>query len=323
MISNSVFNLRPMRYHPESSVIDSVEMSTLRCYDILGCRSCSIAMWTRMPNNLISRRQRRVKRFVKKKLRQGPPGPNRPRTSDWILRLRDNAHHEFGGYWSQLLKLVKRVVRGWGKVKIKRNQKCIVTEWDDLKMAVNTLLEGDQGPAALRRSLFRSGVTKLNESSARILRSKALPLVAAKKAHVAAEAEFVCLERQDELLSNWHRLVQQSLLSVIKETFKEHQNAKDRAAREHQGWKAAALKSLRLSLSEHLLHQMTSAFAEIHSRERQWHRKSRHLWNLFLQFTFTTQVFSKQIQVQLLRKMTWLESIELCSTIFLKVTSRR
>ena len=189
-------------------------------------------------------------------------------TSDWILRLRDNAHHEFGGDRSQLLKLVKRVVRGWGKVKTKRNRKCTVTEGDNLKMAVSALLEGDQGPAALRRSLFRLGVTKLSESSARILHSKALPLVAAKKAQIAADAEFLRLERRDELLSNWHRLVQQYCLSLIRETFKVHQNAKERAVREHQEWKSAALKSLRLSRSEYLLYPMTPRYAEIHSRWR-------------------------------------------------------
>ena len=234
-----------------------------------------------MPKNLISKRQRRrnrkVKHFIKKELRQRPPGPNRPMTSDWILRLRDNAHHEFGGDLSQLLKLVKRVVRGWGKVKTKRNRKCTVTEGDNLKMAVSALLEGDQGPAALRRSLFRLGVTKLSESSARILHSKALPLVAAKKAQIAADAEFLRLERRDNLLSNWHWLMQQ--------------NAKDRAARERQEWKAAALKSLRLSRSEYLLYQMTPRYAEIHSRWRPWHRKWHHFYHLLLQFTFTTQVF--------------------------------
>ena len=172
-----------------------------------------------------------------------------------------------------MLKLVKRAVRDSGKVKNERNRKCTVTEGEDLKTAVNALLEGDQGPAALRRSLFRLGVTKLSESSARILHSKALRLVAAKKAHIAADAEFVRLERQDELLSNWHRLMQQNRLSVIRETFKVHQNAKDRAARERQEWKAAALKSLRLSRSEHLLYPMTPRYAEIHSRWRPWHRK--------------------------------------------------
>ena len=116
-------------------------------------------------------------------------------------------------------------------------------------------------------------MTKLSENSARILHSKALPLVAAKKAHIAADAEFVRLERRDELFSNWHRLLQQSLLSVIRETFKEHPNAKDGAAREHQEWKAAALKSLRLSRSEHLLLSMTPRYAEIHSRWRPWHGK--------------------------------------------------
>ena len=189
-----------------------------------------------------------VKRFVKKELRQKPSGPNRPLTSDWILRLRDNALHEFGGYRSQLLKLVKQVVRGWGKVKTKRNRKCIVSEGDNLKMAVNALLERDQGPAALRRSLFRLGVTKLSDSSARILHSKALPLIAAKTAHIAAVAEIVRLERRDQLLSNWHLLVQQSRLFVIRVTFKEHQNAKDRAACEHQEWKAAAPESVMESI---------------------------------------------------------------------------
>ena len=180
-----------------------------------------------MPKNLVSKKQRRhsrrVKHFVKKELQQRPPGPNRPITSDWTLRLRDKAHHEFGWYRSQLFKLVKRIVRDWSNVKTKRNRKCTVTEGDILKMAVNALLEGDHGPAALRRSLFRLGVTKL--SSARILHSKALPLVDAKKVHVPADARFVRLERRDELLSNWHRLVQQSRLSVIRETRKEHQRA--------------------------------------------------------------------------------------------------
>ena len=169
--------------------------------------------------------------------------------------------------------MIKRVVRGWSKVKTKRNRKCTVARCDNLKLEVKSLLEEDQEPAALQRSLFRLGVTKLSESSARILHSKALPLVAAKKAHIAADAEFLRLERRDNLLSNWHRLVQQHRLSVIRETFKVHQNAKDRAARERQEWKAAALKSLRLSRSEYLLYPMTPRYAEIHSRWRPWHRK--------------------------------------------------
>ena len=62
---------------------------------------------------------------------------------------------------------------------------------------------------------------------------RALPLAAGKRAHVAADAEFARLERRDELISNSDRLVQQNLLSVNGETLKVHQNAKDRAAREH------------------------------------------------------------------------------------------
>ena len=98
---------------------------------------------------------------------------------------------------------------------------------------------------------------RLNESSARILHSKALPLVAEKSAHIAVDAEFARLERRDELLSNWHRLVLQSRLSVIRETFKEHQNAKNRAARNFQERRASLLDKLRLSRSDYLLPPMT------------------------------------------------------------------
>ena len=90
-----------------------------------------------------------------------------------------------------MFKVVKRTVRDSSKVKNERNRKCTVTEGEDLKMAVNALLEGDQGPAAFRRSLFRLGVTKLSENLARILHSKAILLVAAKRSQIAADAEFV------------------------------------------------------------------------------------------------------------------------------------
>ena len=36
MISNSIFNVRPMRFHPEFTVIDTVRTSTQFCYSILG-----------------------------------------------------------------------------------------------------------------------------------------------------------------------------------------------------------------------------------------------------------------------------------------------
>ena len=233
-----------------------------------------------MPKNIISRRQkkrnRRIKRVVKEALRQRPPGPKRPLTSEWVLRLRDNALHQYPGDPSQTLKLVKRVCLRWGKPKTKRVRKCTVTGGTNLQLAVDALLAEDQGPAALRRSLFRAGVSKLSASAARTLHSKAIKLAAVKREQLAAEAEMARLERRDRLLSDWHKLVRAARLAKARAALKKHRDAKARAERLHREKVAAIKDKARRSRTDYLLYPMTARYAHIHNRWRPpWGEKKR------------------------------------------------
>ena len=141
-------------------------------------------------------RNNKIKSQVRRALRKRPPGPKRPMTSDWILRLRDNALRDHGGDPSQTLKLVKRVCHNWGKVPGPRTRKCTVTGGANLQLAVESLALREQSPAELRRTLRRQGVTKLSSRSAITLHSKATPLAIALRARREEQAEFALRRRQ-------------------------------------------------------------------------------------------------------------------------------
>ena len=155
-------------------------------------------------------------------------------------------------------------------------RKCTVTGGTNLQLAVDALLAEDQGPAALRRSLFRAEVSKLSASAARTLHSKAIKLAAVKREQLAAEAEMARLERRDRLLSDWHKLVRAARLAKVRAALKKHRDAKARAERLHREKVAAIKDKARRSRTDYLLYPMTARYAHIHNRWRPpWGEKKR------------------------------------------------
>ena len=161
-----------------------------------------------MPKNNISTRQkrriRRINHVVKEALMQRSPGLIIPMTFEWMLRLVDNASYEHPGDPSQTLKLVKRACLRWDKPTTKRVCKCKVTAGTNLQLAADAILIEDQGPVALRRALFRAGVSKFSDTSARTLRSKAVNLTELRREQIAAEAGLVRLRRRHRYFSFLH-----------------------------------------------------------------------------------------------------------------------
>ena len=155
-------------------------------------------------------------------------------------------------------------------------RKCTVTGGTNLQLAVDALLAEDQGPAALRRSLFRAGVSKLSASAARTLHSKAIKLAAVKREQLAAEAEMARLERRDRLLSDWHKLVRAARLAKTRAALKKHRDVKARAERLHREKVAAIKDKARRSRTDYLLYPMTARYAHIHNGWRPpWGEKKR------------------------------------------------
>lgn len=144
---------------------------------VLQSTTCGFQHWPTMGKlSKAQRRNARIERDVLSALKRRPPGPKRPMTRDWVIRLRDNAMAAHGGTKQQTLNLVDRVVKNCLHPRPQpRIHKCTVTGGRNLELAIATLVERDQPPAELLRSLRRVGVTKLSPRSAITLHAKALP----------------------------------------------------------------------------------------------------------------------------------------------------
>jgi len=151
------------------------------------------------------RRNARITRDVLAALKRRPPGPRRPMTRDWVIRLRDLALVAHGGTRQQTLNLVDRVVKNHlSPTPRPRIRKCTVTGGRNLELAIASLVERDQPPAELLRSLRRVGVTKLSPRSAITLHAKALPRAIELRAQREARAARA-LRRKQDLCRRWVR----------------------------------------------------------------------------------------------------------------------
>ena len=172
-----------------------------------------------------------IKRDLTLWLKARPPGPNRPMTSDWILRFRDRAltdhPSDHPGCRSQTLKLVKRCCRNYakfGQIWAPRVRKSPVTGVRNLRLAIQSLSQQDQTPAELRRSLFRLGVTKLSERSAITLHAVASP-PAARNREARARAAAKALRRRKRWHHKWCKWVSRIRKVRAMRAYKRHQSA--------------------------------------------------------------------------------------------------